>query len=65
MLASSFKTFFTNFTYLLNIMKIKLLTLTFRKTNGTLVIKTVRKLLKLNKNMEYGYIASAVLHLSH
>ena len=31
----------------LNILKIKPLTLTFRKTNGTLDIKIVRKLLKL------------------
>ena len=36
--------YFTNLTFLLNVLKIKPLTLTFKETNGTLVIKTVRKL---------------------
>ena len=36
-------------------MKIKPLTLTFRETSGTLVIKTVRKLLKLIRNMKYAF----------
>ena len=39
MLAFSVKKIFTHLTFMLNITKIKPLTLTFRETNGTLVIK--------------------------
>ena len=38
--------FFANLTFLLIILEVKPLTLTFRYTNGRLVIKTVGKLLK-------------------
>ena len=43
--------FFTNLTFLFNILKTKPLTLTFKETNGTLVVKTVRKLFKFIKNI--------------
>ena len=39
--------YFTNLTFLFNIFKTKPLTLTFKETNGTLVVKTVRKLYEL------------------
>ena len=38
---------FYKLTFLFNILKTKPLTLTFKETNGTLVIKTVRKLFKV------------------
>ena len=57
--------YFTNFAFLLNILKIKSLTLTFKETNGTSVIKTVRNSLTYIRSIEYGYILSAILHLSH
>ena len=48
MLASVEKLFyFTNLKFLFNILKTKQLTLTFKETNATLVVKTVRKLFKL------------------
>ena len=48
MLASVEKLFyFTNLTFLFNILTTKPLTLTFKETNGTLIVKTVRKLFKL------------------
>ena len=40
--------YFTNLTFMFDILKTKPLTLTFKETNGTLVVKTVRKLFKLH-----------------
>ena len=61
MLVSLLRKFLTNFTFLLNILKIKQLIL----TNGTLVIKQSENSLNFTRNMEYGYITSAILHLRH
>ena len=52
--------------FLLNILKIKPLTLTFRETSGKhWLLKQTENSFYFIKNMEYAYIPGAVLHLSH
>ena len=50
---------------MLNILKIKPLTPTFRKQMGHWSLKQSENSLNYIGNLEYGYIASVTLHLSH